>query len=213
MLKNRILKSKEVSLSEIRLKADYIEILKSPILGVKIVMEPEDILEWHFVIKAPDDSKLIGYYFYGRILFPCNYPFSPPMVVLASPPFDSCILPYSFNNNPMKVLTTSKGSITNPPWNPSLTAWHVINNIKSITLSSIISDLLLGPVGAINLTSDHRKLKNRRNLENSLFCKTFPGVVKEIIEPYQFEDNSDCESVLSDFTESDFAYPSINSCC
>ena len=51
MLKNRILKSKEVSLSEIRLKADYIEILKSPILGVKIVMEPEDILEWHFVVR------------------------------------------------------------------------------------------------------------------------------------------------------------------
>lgn len=174
-------KNEDLLVSITRLKADYVELLKNPVINVKVAIDSKDLLEWHFVIQAPKSNLLTGYCFYGRILFPNNYPFEPPMVVLTSPPFDTCVLPYSFNDRLMEVVVTPYGSILNPPWNPVLTASDVIHNVKSIVLSTIITDVLLDSIGPLDLTLNHRLVKNKENLENPLFCKFFPGVVDEII--------------------------------
>ena len=81
----------------------------------------------------------------------------------------------------MEVVVTPYGTILNPPWNPVLTASDVIHNVKSIVLSNIITDVLIDSVGALDLTVNHRVMKNKENLENPLFCKFFPSVVDEII--------------------------------
>jgi len=187
-----------------RLNSDFIQIIKDPVEHVEVIRDPKNKQEWHFVVRVPKTSLLTGYFFHGRIVFPLSYPFKPPMVVLISPPFYTCVLPYSFiSSQMMEVVVSPYGSILNPPWNPIFTATDVIMNVKQIVLSGIITNSLIDKFGALDLSINHQLKKNKENLENPLFCKLFPNVVEEIIGGKLNGNISEVESSLSDFSETD----------
>ena len=45
----------------------------------------DNLFEWHFTISGPSDSCYSLGLYHGRILFPSNYPFKPPDIVLLTP--------------------------------------------------------------------------------------------------------------------------------
>ncbi|KAJ7532478.1 hypothetical protein O6H91_13G005200 [Diphasiastrum complanatum] len=45
----------------------------------------DNIFEWHFVIRGPQDSEFEGGIYHGRIQLPSEYPFKPPAFMLLTP--------------------------------------------------------------------------------------------------------------------------------
>mmetsp|Transcript_8885 Transcript_8885/g.29385 ORF Transcript_8885/g.29385 Transcript_8885/m.29385 type:complete len:138 (-) Transcript_8885:354-767(-) len=51
----------------------------------------DNIFEWHFAIRGPEDTEFEGGIFHGRILLPPDYPFKPPtFMMLSVGPFSPC---------------------------------------------------------------------------------------------------------------------------
>lgn len=105
----------------------------------------QDIFVWHFTIKGPRDSPFEGGIYHGKIIFPQNYPYSPPDIYFLTPNG-------RFETNRKICLTMT--SFHPDQWNP---AWDV-----RTTLTSIIAFMPTpaeGAVGAIDMPeSDRRKL-------------------------------------------------------
>ena len=46
---------------------------------------PNNILEWHFVITGPKDSVYEGGQYHGKLVFPPEYPYKPPAIMMLTP--------------------------------------------------------------------------------------------------------------------------------
>ena len=46
---------------------------------------PNNILEWHFVIKGPKDTPYYGGSYHGKLIFPSEYPYKPPAIMMLTP--------------------------------------------------------------------------------------------------------------------------------
>ncbi|KAG9291420.1 hypothetical protein G9A89_021838 [Geosiphon pyriformis] len=45
----------------------------------------DNLFEWHFVLRGPESTEFEGGRYHGRILFPSEYPFKPPNLMLMTP--------------------------------------------------------------------------------------------------------------------------------
>lgn len=57
---------------------------------------PSNILEWHFVISGPKDSPYEGGQYHGKLVFPSEYPYKPPAIMMLTPkcgPAPVCLCP------------------------------------------------------------------------------------------------------------------------
>jgi len=41
----------------------------------------DNIFEWHFTVRGPDDSDFEGGVYHGRIILPVEYPMKPPNII------------------------------------------------------------------------------------------------------------------------------------
>ncbi|RYH15796.1 ubiquitin-conjugating enzyme E2 [archaeon] len=64
-----------------RILADVKELQKHPSSRYYAVPLEENMFEWHFTIRGPDDTPFAGGVYHGRILLPAEYPFKPPNIV------------------------------------------------------------------------------------------------------------------------------------
>ena len=46
---------------------------------------PSNILEWHFVITGPADSPFENGQYHGKLVFPSEYPYKPPAIMILTP--------------------------------------------------------------------------------------------------------------------------------
>lgn len=49
------------------------------------VPNPNNIFEWHFVLKNIKDSPYQGGQYHGKILIPAEYPLKPPALLFVTP--------------------------------------------------------------------------------------------------------------------------------
>ena len=49
------------------------------------VRRPNNILEWHFVIIGPADTPYTNGQYHGKLLFPSEYPYKPPAIMMLTP--------------------------------------------------------------------------------------------------------------------------------
>lgn len=107
---------------------------KDPIDGVSIGYDDDNIFKWNVTILGPKDSPYEGGIFYAIMIFPQNYPLSPPT--------------FQFTNNIFhpNIYTDGKVciSILHPPgedrFNEQETAdmrWRPVHTASSIILSII----------------------------------------------------------------------------
>ena len=55
---------------------------KDPIPGIDLRANEDNILEWHFVIHGKEDTPYSGGMYHGKLIFPSNFPFGPPKIIL-----------------------------------------------------------------------------------------------------------------------------------
>jgi len=155
-----------------RLRQDYMRIKKDPvpyIIGAEPL--PSNILEWHYVIKGPEKSLYEGGYYHGKLVFPKDFPFKPPKIMMMTP------------NGRFKTHTRLCLSISDfhpDTWNP---AWSV-----STILTGLLSFMLekAPTLGSIETTDYQKKQFALNSLEYNLkdktFTELFPDICKEIKE-------------------------------
>ncbi|XP_034945530.1 ubiquitin-conjugating enzyme E2 J2-like [Chelonus insularis] len=161
--------AKKTNSATARLKQDYLRLKKDPVPYVLAEPVPSNILEWHYVVKGPENTPYEGGFYHGKLIFPGEFPFQPPSIYMTTP------------NGRFKVNTRLCLSISDfhpDTWNP---AWSV-----STILTGLLSFMIEGSptLGSINTTDwDKRQWAHQSlefNLKDKMFCELFPDTVAEI---------------------------------
>jgi ubiquitin-conjugating enzyme E2 J2 len=154
-----------------RLKQDYIRLKKDPVPYCVAEPLPSNILEWHYVIRGPEDSLYNGGYYHGALMFTKDFPFKPPSIYMFTPNG-------RFKTN--KRLCLSISDFHPDTWNP---AWSI-----STILTGLLSFMLetTPTLGSCESTTAEKKRYAENslefNLKNEIFCELFPEIIEEINE-------------------------------
>lgn len=155
--------SKRNSSAVARLKQDYIRLKRDPVPYIVAEPLPSNLLEWHYVVKGPEDSSYKAGLYHGKLVFPSEFPFKPPSIYMTTP------------NGRFKTDTRLCLSISDyhpDTWNP---AWSV-----STILTGLLSFMLerSPTLGSIETSDWDKKQFAYRSLEFNLksrvFCDLFP---------------------------------------
>ena len=65
-----------------RLQQELRDISNDPEYNYEVVPIEDNIFEWHFSIQGAPDSAYEGGIYHGKIIFPTEYPFKPPDIVI-----------------------------------------------------------------------------------------------------------------------------------
>jgi len=70
-----------------RLTQELKAIQKNPIINPRVYTTPleDNIREWHYVVEGPRDTPYEGGYYWGKLIFPLEYPMKPPSVIMLTP--------------------------------------------------------------------------------------------------------------------------------
>ncbi|XP_017015595.2 ubiquitin-conjugating enzyme E2 J2 [Drosophila takahashii] len=152
-----------------RMKQDYMRLKRDPLPYITAEPLPNNILEWHYCVKGPEDSPYYGGYYHGTLLFPREFPFKPPSIYMLTP------------NGRFKTNTRLCLSISDfhpDTWNPTWCVGTILTGLLSFMLESTPT---LGSIESSNYDKQMFAQKSLAfNLRNTNFCELFPEVVDEI---------------------------------
>ncbi|XP_055382598.1 ubiquitin-conjugating enzyme E2 J2-like [Condylostylus longicornis] len=158
-------------ISNSRLQQEYLRLKKDPVPYIYAEPLPSNILEWHYVIKGPEDSPYFCGYYHGKLLFSNEYPFKPPSIYMFTPNG-------RFKTNTKLCLSIS--DFHSDTWNPSWSVATILIGLLNFMLDSIPT------LGSITSSLYEKKMyaKNslKFNLKNSNFRELFPNLVDEMKE-------------------------------
>lgn len=153
----------------LRLQQDYINLNKDPVPYINAEPLPYNILEWHYVIRGPENTPYHGGFFHGSLLFTQQYPFRPPSIYMRTPNG-------RFQCN--RRLCLSISDYHPDEWNP---AWSV-SSILTGLLSFMLEDgAALGTI--ITLPREKMQFAFESldfNLKDSTFQTLFPDICTEM---------------------------------
>uniref|UniRef100_A0A182JUD1 Ubiquitin-conjugating enzyme E2 J2 n=1 Tax=Anopheles christyi TaxID=43041 RepID=A0A182JUD1_9DIPT len=157
-----------------RLKQDYMRLKRDPVPYITAEPLPSNILEWHYVIKGPEDSPYYGGYYHGTLLFTKEFPFKPPSIYMTTPNG-------RFKTN--KRLCLSISDFHPDTWNPAWSVATILTGLLSFMLESTPT------MGSCETTPAEKRRYAQQSLEfnmkNEVFQELFPEVCEEISERLQ----------------------------
>ncbi|XP_055343662.1 ubiquitin-conjugating enzyme E2 J2-like [Paramacrobiotus metropolitanus] len=149
-----------------RLQKEFIELLQDPVPYVSAAPNPNNLLEWYYVLRGPEQTPYDGGYYLGRLIFPSEYPFKPPAIFILTPNG-------RFAAN--KRLCLSISDYHPEKWNPAWNAGTILHGLLSFMTGKGST------VGAINSTDEDKRNLARSsiswNLGNATFCQLFSDLV------------------------------------
>lgn len=152
-----------------RLKQDYMRLKLDPVPYITAEPLPSNILEWHYVVKGPEDSPYYGGYYHGTLLFPREFPFKPPSIYMLTP------------NGRFKTNTRLCLSISDfhpDTWNPAWSVATILTGLLSFMLETTPT------LGSTESTTYEKKQFAKKslafNLKNENFRELFPEIYAEI---------------------------------
>lgn len=147
-----------------RLKKELLMLRTNPEEGIYATYNERNILEWHFVIDGAPGTPYENGQYYGKLIFPPNYPHAPPSIMLHTK---------SGRFETGKRICTSMSDFHPESWSPS---WTVVTIL--IGLRSFMVDDEPGGVGGTRDTDRNRRkyatesrAANRKNVD---FVEYFP---------------------------------------
>lgn len=151
-----------------RLQKEYAAFLKDPPPNIKAHPSPTNLLEWHYTIEGQKDSEYAGGVYHGKLLFPADYPYKPPSLMMCTP---------NGRFAPNTKLCLSMTDFHPESWNPMWACSSILQGLASFMYENGTT------TGSI---SSSRAEKQRRaaesldyNLKNPTFRKLFPDWVEE----------------------------------
>ena len=119
-----------------RLALEYKSICKDVNTFYSIVPSEDDFLKWEFIVMGPPDTIYEGGMFSGYIIFPSNYPISPPVVY-----FNNIIHPNVYDDGKVCISILHEG-VDSWGYEESCERWTPTHTVDSIMISiiSMLSD-------------------------------------------------------------------------
>lgn len=152
-----------------RLRQDYLRIVKDPVPYITALPLPSNILEWHYVVRGPENTPYSEGYYHGKLVFPKDFPFKPPRIFMTTP------------NGRFKVNTRLCLSISDfhpDTWNP---AWSVSTILTGLLSFMVETSPTLGSIETSEFQKRQLALRSGPfNLKDKTFCELFPEIVEEI---------------------------------
>ncbi|XP_052175540.1 ubiquitin-conjugating enzyme E2 34-like isoform X2 [Diospyros lotus] len=110
-----------------RLQKEYRALCKEPVSNVTARPSPNDILEWHYVLEGSEGTPFAGGYYYGKIMFPPEYPFKPPGISMITP-----------NGRFMtqKKICLSMSDFHPESWNPMWSVASILTGLLSFMMDN-----------------------------------------------------------------------------
>eukprot|EP00123_Amoebidium_parasiticum_P000876 comp11791_c0_seq1/m.6398 comp11791_c0_seq1/g.6398 ORF comp11791_c0_seq1/g.6398 comp11791_c0_seq1/m.6398 type:complete len:219 (-) comp11791_c0_seq1:294-950(-) len=172
-----------------RLQREFLKISRDPPPYITAVPLPSNILEWHFCVAGPENTVYQGGYYHGRLIFPKEYPYKPPAIMMITPSG-------RFKCNARLCLSLSDFHPEN--WNPN---WGV-----STALVGLLSFMLetTPTTGSIE-TTDQRKrelawLSADYNINNPKFRLLFPELTEKLEKEAERRRRADMTSFAPQLT-------------
>ena len=113
------------------LKAEFDNLNSNPIshFGLSIgLMQPNNYTKWRIILSGPRDSQYAGGLFKINIIFPNNYPNSPPMIYFLNPIYHLNVNPYTNQRDPLGYVPIDKLNL----WQPGYTMKETITNLYAL---------------------------------------------------------------------------------
>jgi ubiquitin-conjugating enzyme E2 J2 len=152
-----------------RLQREYKQLTRDPVPHITARPNPQNILEWHYILYGPPDSAYAGGEYHGRLKFPPEYPHKPPSIVMFTP---------SGRFQPGMRLCLSISDYHPETWNPM---WSV-GTILTGLLSFMLDDTAIH-AGSITASHSDRKrfaaFSRQFNRKNPVFLKLFDDLLSE----------------------------------
>ncbi|CAG0893129.1 unnamed protein product [Cyprideis torosa] len=152
-----------------RLAHDYLKIKRDPVPYVVAEPLPLNILEWHYVVRGPPDSPYEGGLYHGKLIFPSEFPFKPPSILMMTPNG-------RFVTNTRLCLSIS--DFHPDTWNPAWNVSTILTGLLSFMLESSRTH------GSIETSRECKRSFAYKSLEFNLrdetFKELFPDLVTEI---------------------------------
>ncbi|KAF1766813.1 hypothetical protein GCK72_006771 [Caenorhabditis remanei] len=68
-----------------RLQKDYAKLMQDPVDGIRALPNEDNILEWHYCLRGSPDTPFHGGFYWGKVIFKENFPWSPPALTMITP--------------------------------------------------------------------------------------------------------------------------------
>eukprot|EP00578_Thalassiosira_sp_NH16_P019993 CAMPEP_0181100928 /NCGR_PEP_ID=MMETSP1071-20121207/13466_1 /TAXON_ID=35127 /ORGANISM="Thalassiosira sp., Strain NH16" /LENGTH=224 /DNA_ID=CAMNT_0023183713 /DNA_START=242 /DNA_END=916 /DNA_ORIENTATION=+ len=156
-----------------RLQRELKALHKNPLSNPKITAMPNEnnILEWHYVLEGTTDdpkSPYKGGIYHGKLIFPKEYPYKPPGVIMCTP---------NGRFKPNRRLCLSMSDFHPESWNPMWSISTILMGLYSFMMDNKPT------TGSIETSiAMKRKLAGESlayNVKNDkMFCGLFPEYVE-----------------------------------
>jgi len=149
-----------------RLQKECQRLAREPVEHIVAEPKPNNILEWHFVITGPLATPYEGGQYHGKLLFPSEYPYKPPAIMMLTPNG-------RFNTNTRLCLSMS--DFHPETWVPAWSVASILNGVLSFMLESTPT------VGSVEKSLAERQKLARAshafNRKTPIFRELFPDLV------------------------------------
>ncbi|KAF7258736.1 hypothetical protein EG68_03157 [Paragonimus skrjabini miyazakii] len=126
----------------------------------------DNLFEWHFTIRGPEDTEFSGGLYHGRILLPSEYPMRPPNIVLLTP---------NGRFETHRKICLSISGYHPESWRPS---WSIRTALLAII--GFMPTHGAGAIGSLDLPKEERRALARSSL--SYVCDTC-GSAQNLLRP------------------------------
>ena len=154
-----------------RLTRELKSLQKNPLTSPKITAQPNEanILEWYYVLEGDSDpsSPYHGGIYFGKLVFPKEYPYKPPGVLMLTP---------NGRFKPNRRLCLSMSDFHPESWNPMWSISTILTGLYSFMVEKTPT------TGSIETSiATKRRLARESldwNVKERMFCNLFPEYVE-----------------------------------
>lgn len=146
-----------------RLEIELRKLNGDPAEFIKATPDPNNILEWYYLVDGPPGTPYEGGTYLGMLTFPPTYPFAPPSIRMITP---------SGRFEPNKRLCLSISDYHPESWNP---IWGVKSILVGLLSFMVGSDETLGSMQtSTTVRKEFASKSDAFNLKQAKFVELFP---------------------------------------
>ena len=162
-----------------RLHNEYGKLLNNLPKDISVIIREDLLLEWHFLFKGMKDTPFEGGEYHGTLVFPENYPFSPPSIRFITPNG-------RFKTNEKVCFDLS--DFHPECWKPAYTVSAVLQGVYSFMMSETTDT-----VGSLNVDEDEVRELAGKSREFNLKDGAYSDLIKTCMN-YDSADSSTINS-------------------
>jgi len=145
----------------------------------------DNLFEWHFTVRGPEDTEFQGGIYHGRIIVPAEYPMKPPDIIVLTP---------NGRFEVGKKICLSISGFHPETWQPS---WSIRTALLAII--GFMPTPGQGTIGSLDYTPEERRLLARRSVDWS--CPQC-GVASALLLPPSKEKNEEEKEEMEKIVQS-----------